>query len=545
MSAGIIYGRRGHQWHPDFVAYMNFIANHSSYAGMPDAFVDEGKIQWEAPSNRGTGRFKDTHHRRRDWWRAKAREMGILPDSKQWISKCAKRLHPTGSKPCKRCGRALQLRYVYPGKIMLARIAKLPCLPAGFALQTLEPITVLIRRLHTACGNELFAHLPILFRVKGLAIPEASANIESFIEWLVGHYIPAEPALLSPGAMSNAPDRFDGFHSFNLCCRGSADTGRHESNLARYVTDRRVFEYWADGDWIAADRLMGMVRAEFRGSLCRNGHAGPCDADHIGPISLGFTHRPEFQMLCKACNSAKNNRMSLSDVEHLRKLEATGAEVMSWHSSALWNLRKGSVVDDESALRLSKLLRDNRHTFMAVLQQVEQEGRFAFLLFLLNLEFADVDVEFVGLRVLAHLTRFSEIKATPRTTKYAAEQKARRCRIALRALRDYFEKDNRSAYVISTSASCHMIRQALDLIGAQPEVFKALDAQTADLLQRTSSDNDLEDGLRRLVNALPAKWPTEFFRAKALLGEAMALASAELAGRWNDERYVRAEYTVD
>ncbi|WP_250551869.1 hypothetical protein, partial [Escherichia coli] len=27
-----------------------------------------------------------------------------------------------------------------------------------------------------------------------------------------------------------------------------------------YVTDRRVFEYWVDGDWVAADRLMGQVR---------------------------------------------------------------------------------------------------------------------------------------------------------------------------------------------------------------------------------------------------------------------------------------------
>jgi len=545
MSTRIMYGSRGQQWHQDFVAYMNFIANHPSYMGMPDAFVDEGKIQWEAPSNRGTGRFKETHHRRRDWWRAKARKMGISTDSEHWISKCAKQLHPTGNKPCKRCGQALQLRYVYPGKIMMARIAKLSCLPAGFALQTLEPIATLILRLHAACGNELLGHLPILFRAKGLVIPEAFANLTDFIEWLDCHYIPAEPALLSPGAMSNAPDRFDGFHSFNLCCRGTADTGRHESNLARYVTDRRVFEYWADGDWIAADRLMGIVRAEFRASPCRNGHTGPCDADHIGPISLGFAHRPEFQMLCKACNSAKNNRMSLYDVEHLRKIEGQGTEVMSWHSSALWNLRKSLVVDDESALRISKMLRDNRHTFMAMLQQVEQAGRFAFLLFLLNLQFANFDVEFIDLRVSSHLTHFSGIKKTARTSKHAAEQKARRCRIALQALQDYFKKDNRSAYVISTSTSRHVIQKALDLIAAQPKLFRTLDSQTEDLLRRTSSDNNLEERLRRLVNELPVKWPAEFFQAKELLGEAMTLASAELAGRWNDQRYVRAELPVD
>lgn len=544
MPAQIIYGSRGQEWHPDFVAYMNFIANHANYAGMPDAFVDEGKIQWEAPSNRGTGRFKDTHHRRRDWWRAKARAMGISTESDQWISRCAKRLHPTGRKPCKRCGRVLELRYVYPGKILLGRIVKLPCLPAGFALQTLEIIPDLVRRFHAACGNELLAHLPALFRAKGLAVPESFASIERCIEWLERDYIPAEPSLLSPGAMSNAPDRFDGFHSFNLCCRGSADTGRHQTNLARYVTDRRVFEYWADGDWIAADRLMGIVRAEFRASTCLNGHAGPCDADHIGPISLGFTHRPEFQMLCKACNSAKNNRMTLSDVEHLRKLEATRTEIVSWHSCALWNQRKGSVSNDEFALRLSKLMRDNRHTFMAVLQQCEQAGHFAFLLFLLNLHFADFDVAFSGLSVVAHITQFAGMNKTRRTNKYAAEQKARRCRIALRALRDYFAKANRSAHVVSTATIERKVKQALDLLAMQPEPFRRLDAETARLLRRPS-DDALESGLRRLVKKLPANWPNEFLRAKEFLAEAMALTAAELASRWDDERYVRAEFAFD
>jgi len=422
MPAQKNYGSRGQHWHPDFVTYMNFIASHPSYAGMPDAFVDGGKIQWEAPSNRGGGRFKDTHHLRRDWWRAKARAMGISPESQHWISKCAKRLHPTGRKPCKRCGRVLELRYIYPGKILLARIIKLPCL--------------------------------------------------------------------------------------------------------------------------AADRLMGIVRTNFRASPCRNGHPGPCDADHIGPISLGFTHRPEFQMLCKACNSAKNNRMNLADVAHLRRLEAVGTEIISWHSNALWNLRKGSVVDDESALRLSKLLRDNRHTFMAVLQQVEQAGRFGFLLFLLNLEFADFEVEFVDLIVTGYLTVFATMTRTPRTTKYAIEQKARRCRVALRALHDYFAKANRSAYVISTPASEQLIKRAVDLLATQPDAFRRLDAATARLLNQTS-DDDLEAGLRTLVTQLPVNWPSEFLRAKELLGDAMTLAAIELARRWDDERYVRAESAFD
>ncbi|MFM7711800.1 MAG: hypothetical protein ACKO7A_03340, partial [Microcystis sp.] len=53
---------------------------------------------------------------------------------------------------------------------------------------------------------------------------------------------------------------------------------------------------------------------------------------------------------------------SLREVVHLRKVEAAGETVISWHSKALWDLRKNDVLDEETALRLSKILRDNRHT---------------------------------------------------------------------------------------------------------------------------------------------------------------------------------------
>ena len=55
------YGSKGQSWNPDFVAYMVEIATHPIYAGMPDAVKDDGKIQWEAPSNRSGGQYQDTH----------------------------------------------------------------------------------------------------------------------------------------------------------------------------------------------------------------------------------------------------------------------------------------------------------------------------------------------------------------------------------------------------------------------------------------------------------------------------------------------------
>lgn len=340
MIRNLQYGSKGQVWHPEFIRYMEFIANHETYAGMPDAFTEDKKIQWEAPSNRGSGKYKDTHHKRREWWRRKALSVGIDPESTKWISRTARQIHPTLKKPCKRCGRVMELRYVYPSKILLQRLIKVGYVDESFPLEPFERIGDLVTRLVEVLRDSVFSNLPDLLRTSEISPPSIEPNLENWLNWIEKEYIPQEPSILSPGAMSNAPDRFDGFHSFNQCCRSTADQGRSQSNLKAYTTDRRVFEYWTEGNWIAADRLMGQIRANFSNELCFNGHSGPCSADHIGPLSLGFTHRPEFQFLCKSCNSAKNNRMVLREVVYLREVEAKGESVISWHSKALWDLRR-------------------------------------------------------------------------------------------------------------------------------------------------------------------------------------------------------------
>ena len=37
MASNPKYGSKGEVWHPNFIQYMEFIANHEVYAGMPDA----------------------------------------------------------------------------------------------------------------------------------------------------------------------------------------------------------------------------------------------------------------------------------------------------------------------------------------------------------------------------------------------------------------------------------------------------------------------------------------------------------------------------
>lgn len=543
MARKAEYGRG----RPAFLEYVKFIAEHPVYAGMPDAYLETGEVQWETPSNRSGGKFKDSHLKRLNWWRKKALSVGIDPKTEEtWISRTAKTIHPTKEKPCKNCGRVLDIRYIYPSGHLATRIAKLPYYDESFPLDPNERVTDLVARLVEQFGAKVFTDLPKLFALPSISVPALPPTLDAWSKWLLEKYVPLEPKTLSPGVMSNAPDRFDGFHSFNRCCRSKADKGRSKENLQSYSTDRRVFEYWVDGDWVAADRLMGLIRsdAKLKNEPCLNGHPGPCAADHIGPISLGFAHRPEFRLLCGACNSAKNNRMPLRDAVHLREVESRGAVVASWYCQHLWNLRKASVTTEETAGRMSKMLRDNRHTVMFMLDRIAREGHFTFLASLLGLEFAEKDPTFVRLRAERHVTVFDALVPGARVTKYAVEQKARRFRVAFAALRDYIDKPSRNAFIVTSPAIESAVVSALKALDSAPEEVHRLDAEIGNLLE---SETPSEEALRELIPRLPdpAHRPRSFIDARKLLEEAMRLVGDILSKAWDSDRYLRADIADD
>ena len=532
---------------PAFLEYVKFIAEHPNYAGMPDTHSENGEVQWETPSNRSAGKFKDSHLKRLHWWKQTARTIGIDPDKEEkWISRTAKAIHPTKEKPCKNCGRILDIRYLYPSGPLTKRIVKLPYYDPEFPLDPTEKVTDLVARLVEQFGDKVFRDLPTLFATSEINIPKLSPTLEAWCTWLLESYVPREPRTLSPGVMANPPDRFDGFHSFNRCCRAKADKGRSKENLQSYSTDRRVFEYWVDGDWVAADRLMGLIRsdAKLKAEACQNGHSGPCAADHIGPISLGFSHRPQFRLLCNACNSAKNNRMTLQDVVDLRGAEARGELVTSWYCQRLWDIRKASVTTDETAGRLSKMLRDNRHTVMFMLDKIARNGHFGFLASFLGLEHANEEPEFKGLRVQDHITVFDKLITGKRETKYAVEQKARRFRIAFSALADYASKSNRNSFIIATpEIRAEYAKTLAALRSADREVMK-LDEDIATIF-RAEVPSDTE--LRTLMDRIPeTKYlPQAYIEAKKHLTKIMDLVAGELSSQWDESRYLRADTTDD
>ncbi|HDS5071776.1 TPA: Alw26I/Eco31I/Esp3I family type II restriction endonuclease, partial [Escherichia coli] len=531
-----------------FLEYTRLIVNHPNYFGMPDPFGEKGEIQWEAPSNRASGKFKHTHQRRYEWWKNKARSIGIDPDTeKAWISKTAKLIHPLGVKPCKKCGKEMELSYSYPNEHFFSRVRKLNYIDETFELSQNEHIVDLLTRLDDRFGERIYLDLPHLFSTKSITIPDISSNLEAWIEYLKEQYIPQESRMLSPGAMANPPDRFDGFHSFNRCCRSIADKGRTKENLKSYVTDRRVFEYWVDGDWVAADRLMGQVRTNniFINEECLNAgngglHPTPCQADHIGPISLGFSHRPQFQLLCKSCNSAKNNRMYLSDIISLLEAENEGHTVISWFAEEVWNRLKHSVDDSEKALRLSKILRDNRHTYMNLLKKIMDEGYYTFLASLLHLEVANYNPIFEGLCISNHLTHYKSLKKIKRESKYAAVQKTRRIRIAFTSLNDYHRKENRNAFIVSNELSEKFFSEAMDNLKSLSEITSCLDEKISGII---SENSDSKNEFRTIITDLReivTNNKEKFNLILKYLISGMSEIGKELESYWENDRYVRS-----
>ena len=361
------------EWHKDFLSYMKFIVSHPNYDGMPFLYKNNDEIRWVVTRGSKAGLA------RLDWWDKKRREFG-LPKGNSWISKTARKNHPTGKKPCQICGKVYKLDYVYPNNR----------------------------------GGK------------------------------------------SPGAMSNAPDRLDGFHSYNICCRSKHDKARSVENLRRYGEDRRVYENWAEGDWKAASWLMKRF----------NEHG--ISPDHIGPLSLGFAHRPKFQPMTIAQNSSKNNRMTFRDVKLLLEDEKLGEQVVSAHSKALWDKLKTLVKDDNDAINLSKLMRMNMHNILIFFCKIHEIGHDEFLTkYFLHPEYAYYSIDFIDFNPKDGSYKRMEKKfGRKKQYKNNAERYVRK---SFEALDKYKNVQNRNARQITSPKIKHLIGELLTILNAEQD----------------------------------------------------------------------------
>ena len=404
--------------HPKFIEYTKFIVNHQNYKGIPYDTKDDGTIKWVA-----TGKSK-MGQKRTSWWDKKRKELKI-PKTTGWKSTTALANHPTKKKPCALCGQIMSLEYVYLNKYAYKQLNNIKKLHGTY--DELSDIRNVIPEVITELDKKGFKILADIFKIPD-KIPK---KIDNYIEYVINKA--PNNKKCGPGAMSNCPDRLDGFHTYNRCCRSTEDTGRHKENLRRYTNDRRAYEHWTDGNWKAADRLM----AEY------NKHG--VSADHIGPISLGFCHTPfGFQPMTVSEQATKNNRMTYNDVKKLIKIENKGHKVVSWHSKYIWDELKKLVNSNLEAKIMSNYMRKNMHFVLSSFALLHVKGLDDFLKYLLkpNLKHSYYDYKYKGFN--PEDGSYSERIEIPLNTKNQKNNANRYIRIAFESLEEYIDKDNRN-----------------------------------------------------------------------------------------------------
>ncbi|MHA1252643.1 MAG: Alw26I/Eco31I/Esp3I family type II restriction endonuclease [Candidatus Helarchaeota archaeon] len=464
--------RTKREWNPKFIKYMKSIIKHPNYKDMPDIYKSDGSIRWVVSKKSKIG------EKRLRWWQKKALELGI-PLEGQWISKVAKKIHPTKKKVCQICGKEMSIEYVYPTKNLIKKLNRIEGFEDKFKYNDFQSIDKILSKVIQTLGNKGFKYFSEIFKIPN----HIEKTIDEYWNFIYNNYVVLEKRILSPGAMSNAPDRLDGFHSYNICCRSSEDKGRHKENLARYREDRRAYEHWADGDWKVASSLM----QSHKGKCVICGKETQVTADHIGPISLGFAHLPHFQPLCKSCNSAKNNRMFFQDVKKLIELEEKGEVVISWHSKYIWDGLKKRINNDEDAKKLSKLMRTSHHYFMELFYFISINGYKDFLMQYLHPEYAYYEkIEFTDLNPSTF--EYKKIKKKEGNKKQYQNNAARYIRIAFESLEEYHKKRNRKLKKLSNMNLDQEFNDILTLLKKDTNFNPKL----RDLLERAFKQADKE-----------------------------------------------------
>ena len=409
--------RNSKEMSQEFIDYQNFIINHPNYKGFPLEYNSDGSIRWVVSGKSESGK------KRTEWLDNKRKELGI-PATLGWKTKVCYEIHPLKSKPCQICGRTMSLDYVYLNQNLANNLNAL--VDSEYVYDTCSDIRDVINDLINNLVSRGYEILKKVFK-----IPETiNTNIEDYTNYILA--VGKSRKLLGPGAMGNPPDRLDGFHSYNRCCRSTSDKGRSKANLKRYGDDRRAYENWSDGNWKAANRLM----KEF--------NKYGVSADHIGPISLGFCHRPRFQPMTIQEQSTKNNRMSLNDVKLLISDEENGQEVISWHSKYIWDNLKFIIKNDTDAKIASDYMRKNLHFVLSSLAYLHVNDCDDFLIKVIlnkNLHYSFFDYSFEDFNPEDGSYKIMHEK--PIYGKNQENNATRYIRIAFESLENYIDKQNR------------------------------------------------------------------------------------------------------
>ena len=408
-------------WHPNFVKYMEFIISHPNYGGLAIDYDKEGSPRWIATAKSQTG------IQRIEWAKQKAKELGI-PIKPGVYAKVMHAIHPTKMKACQICGVSMSINYVYPNASFAKSIRQLFSIDIGIYDSIYSVWDSVI-----SAGYRKLELISLINEKFGTSYTESDSK-DVILEECETLCRLGGKAHLGPGAMSNFPDRYDGFHTYNRCHRSAEDKGRSIENLRSYTRDRRAYEYWSDGNIQAANQFMGS--GFFKGS----------SADHVGPISLGFIHDPRYlRPLGVSDNSIKRDRLSVEIINEVLDIQKkTNIYPMSWYSSLVWNYITANYLNnlDKIAGDYRNLLKQSMSNYMYILGQIlNLSGNGSD--FLIQSVIQPKKQDFMYSYKFDNLGNI--INATERNrTERASGEFARFARIAIGAVHDYNTKANRN-----------------------------------------------------------------------------------------------------
>lgn len=396
---------------------MNFIINNEAYKELPFKLNKNG-IPAITPKTTPIGKA------RIEWVYKKAKQLNISTNE-SFYSKVVFQLHPTKERPCQICGNYMSIYYIYPSKKFVYKINK--TFSSDFTF--LDSLFDIIDNLkeYQVDENDIKKFLQKEFQILNMSL-----DLNDLINECEKKCRYGESSKLGPGAMSNFPDRFDGFHSYNRCCRELEDKGRHRDNMNTYNKDRRAYEYWSDGNIKAANSFM-------HSSFFKD-----TSADHIGPISLGFKHESFLlKRMHGSDNSAKRDRLFVEDVNKLIAIENNNDYcAISRQSTLLWNTIKNNFNNSQNYLDIYQMaLKQSTNNYLNILWHISNfdKGKEFLINKIIKPKFKDFEYTY----------KFDDngfiIDKQPRHITDATKKEwDRLIRIHFESLQDYHSKNNRN-----------------------------------------------------------------------------------------------------
>ncbi|MBP1920914.1 hypothetical protein [Youngiibacter multivorans] len=436
-------------WHQNFYEYIDYIVNHDNYSGLPILRSDDGSYRWIAVKQSKIGR------QRIAWADKKASEFNI-PNVPGVYAEVMRMLHPTKLKVCQICGESLSIYYFYPNSIFLKALKK----EFGYDFTSCNHISdiwdILIENEVPELTVRKFFNKKFEFPQEYLILSKKDLIDKCEQSCRLGG-----KTYLGPGAMSNFPDRYDGFHTYNRCCRALEDKGRSSENLKSYTKDRRAYEYWSDGNIHAANMYMG---SDFFSNTT---------ADHIGPISLGFVHDPRYlQPMDFGNNASKRDRLQIDDIEKILEVESrTRIYPMSWYSSTIWEYIKMNYKFQPQYVSTvyRDILKQNMVNFMFILGNIFDKctsiGEEVLTEILLKPKY-DYFASSYGFNNLGDIVTTSKRHYTERNIN----EMKRFSRIAIDSVKDFNSKENRNIDAFLTQAEMNALDRVCTLISSRAEI---------------------------------------------------------------------------